>query len=521
VILQEFVDKGADYHEISFMHSKGVDILSKSEVLLVSLNLTQDDGISNELFLKNSASNVLKRLLEGKFLTVDEKEPLVYFLSSSAVAIVHQMVVKRWKRQKVRGLRQLLHHVKSTVGLSNLVDARGDEHLAAMQGRSIIDCIVQNPNFVAPLLLSSSPNTSASLEAMAAGTSEAAAAISEKDAVRLGQMLVDGNFLTDCTTDAFNMFSATHIYSLSLGLSLSGIQGEPSDPDILLSLDRNKAVEEGLLSPKSKSPTGRKEDEKVDWLVDYDASVIANSLIALDLEFLHKLDLTELDFTGWKKGHQTMQDWIAFFNRTSYLVASEIVTCPWPDERKSLLEKLISVAVLLKDAHNYQSLFAVVGGLSLNCVSRLTDVWDKMDTRRTNQWEMLKALTASKNNFKEYRAALVSSSSDDTNGSKSSTIPYVGLLLQDILSIEEIPTFVASSTDEVKLLNFDRLRKLGMGKSILKRAQDSASSAQADADNNYEHVAEYLISKGVALDRDVLYLLSLKIQSRDKRKKRK
>lgn len=40
----------------------------------------------------------------------------------------------------------------------------------------------------------------------------------------------------------------------------------------------------------------------IESLNDADAATIACCLTAVDMEFLKNVDLTELDFTGWKKG---------------------------------------------------------------------------------------------------------------------------------------------------------------------------------------------------------------------------
>jgi hypothetical protein len=53
----------------------------------------------------------------------------------------------------------------------------------------------------------------------------------------------------------------------------------------------------------------------IESLCDVDAVAIANCLGAIDMEFLKNVDLTELDFTGWKKGKQVREvvDFFFFF----------------------------------------------------------------------------------------------------------------------------------------------------------------------------------------------------------------
>ena len=199
------------------------------------------------------------------------------------------------------------------------------------------------------------------------------------------------------------------------------------------------------------------------------------------------------------------------------------------------MEKLVDVGAILLEKRNYQSLFSVLGGLTLNCVTRLSELWEKSldgkvelntnlsplftfflsSLQHAQMWSALRHVTSSRNNFKEYRALIAK---DEPN-----TVPYIGLLLQDILSIEEIPVYVtqdrkfeSQETAALELLNFERLKKLGINKAVLLQAQ--INTVIEDPCNS--NLCEYLSSTGVALDRDTLYALSLKIQSRGNRTKK-
>jgi hypothetical protein len=325
----------------------------------------------------------------------------------------------------------------------------------------------------------------------------------------VGKTMLDCGLLVDSTSGAFMMFSSTHLYTMPLRLDFSALAlaSEGAEPEI-------------ILSPKSSTTSPGQTmrlDERIESLCDFEAAAIAKSLTAIDIELMKNVNVTEMDFTGWKKGSgQTIQNWIAFFNRVSYLIATEIVTCPWPEERKLLLERFVDLGALLLERRNFQALFAVVGGLTLNCVSRLADLWEKsLDSKRQACFALLQQVTSSRNNFKEYRALLARE--------EPNTVPYIGLLLQDILSIEEIPVYVSQDRkvdngdpSKLEMLNFERLRKLGLNKSVLLSAQRSAAAE----DPQSVHLCEYLSTSGIALDRDTLYTLSLKIQTRSNRVKK-
>lgn len=176
------------------------------------------------------------------------------------------------------------------------------------------------------------------------------------------------------------------------------------------------------------------------------------------------------------------------------------------EDRRSLLEKFVDVAVALRDSGNFHSMFAVVGGLTLNSTQRLTDLWSKgLDTKHQMLFAQLKAVTSSANNFKEYRTLLAAMPANTT------LVPYAGLMLQDILSIEEIPLWVSKASDGAEpMLNFERLRKFAAVKLAFKQAKERCAAPPGGVDA----LCTYLASDGIVLDRDTLYTLSLKVQSR-------
>jgi hypothetical protein len=478
------------YNQICIPHTRAVDILSASAVLLVSLNSDESDRA--DYVLRNASEKVLKRLVESGFLlAADSSGELRYSLTSSGIAIFHQLSVEKAKSENLALLKTLVATIVKEVGLKPRSLVEGDSvQIACLSGREIVDWMVKNGERIP-------------LEIRRVET------LDEKSALAVGKTMLDCGLLVDSTSGAFMMFSSTHLYTMPLRLDFSALAlaSEGAEPEI-------------ILSPKSSTTSPGQTmrlDERIESLCDFEAAAIAKSLTAIDIELMKNVNVTEMDFTGWKKGSgQTIQNWIAFFNRVSYLIATEIVTCPWPEERKLLLERFVDLGALLLERRNFQALFAVVGGLTLNCVSRLADLWEKsLDSKRQACFALLQQVTSSRNNFKEYRALLARE--------EPNTVPYIGLLLQDILSIEEIPVYVSQDRkvdngdpSKLEMLNFERLRKLGLNKSVLLSAQRSAAAE----DPQSVHLCEYLSTSGIALDRDTLYTLSLKIQTRSNRVKK-
>ncbi|KAF9435652.1 hypothetical protein BGZ76_005792 [Entomortierella beljakovae] len=101
-----------------------------------------------------------------------------------------------------------------------------------------------------------------------------------------------------------------------------------------------------------------------------------------------------------------------------------------PKYRARVMEKFISVAKISRDMGNYNTVMAIIGALSNSSIHRLTQTREILQGKEIwNTYKELEQLMSPERSFYEYRAALRST--------RSPCIPYLGIHLQDLLSISE------------------------------------------------------------------------------------
>lgn len=140
---------------------------------------------------------------------------------------------------------------------------------------------------------------------------------------------------------------------------------------------------------------------------------------------------------------------IDHFNLISMWVASEIVNTEDLKDRANALKKFIQVCDLLFELGNFNGLMEVVAGLSLGCVQRLHKTWSLAGSGLKSTFEKFSHIMTTKQNFQTYRHAL--------SGTKLPAVPYVGVLLRDLIFIEEGNPLKLSNG----FFNFDRIMLLG------------------------------------------------------------
>ncbi|KAN0064418.1 hypothetical protein ACQY0O_002616 [Thecaphora frezii] len=121
---------------------------------------------------------------------------------------------------------------------------------------------------------------------------------------------------------------------------------------------------------------------------------------------------------------------IAHFNYISAWVCSMILAQGKTKHRARMLEKFYNIASILRHDNNYGSLNSVLGGLSKTAVHRLKHTRELLKGRPINKtYQSLVRLMSSERSNAAYRLAL--------ENSEGPTVPYVGVHLQDILSISD------------------------------------------------------------------------------------
>jgi hypothetical protein len=135
----------------------------------------------------------------------------------------------------------------------------------------------------------------------------------------------------------------------------------------------------------------------------------------------------------------------------------------------------------------------LVSGLRCSSVSRLTRTWKGLGKKEIAAWEAMSEIFDAQGNFSTYRRLIHLAHNEPA-------LPYLGVVLQDLLMVEELPTLLQNN-----MVNFKKMRRFA---SLLK--EEIQDRQQAAARYSFEPTSafqEYLSSFGPLSDAD-LYKLS-------------
>ncbi|GAK66954.1 Ras GEF [Moesziomyces antarcticus] len=187
------------------------------------------------------------------------------------------------------------------------------------------------------------------------------------------------------------------------------------------------------------STTGRALDQKAvlrsisNTLMEVDDEVIATELTRLEWAYFTAIqprDLLRHILVPHDKRDGPVSRSISHFNYMSNWVCSMILAQGKTKHRARMLEKFFNIASILRHDNNYGSLNSVLGGLSKTAVHRLKHTRELLKGKAVNKaYQSLVRLMSNERSSAAYRLAL--------ENSDGPTIPYVGVHLQDILSISD------------------------------------------------------------------------------------
>ncbi|XP_065827866.1 ras-GEF domain-containing family member 1B-like [Oscarella lobularis] len=185
-----------------------------------------------------------------------------------------------------------------------------------------------------------------------------------------------------------------------------------------------------------------------------DADVLARQLVHIEMERLTNIGAEEFIQAFVDEGNKAttatafrdmkkttnLEAYVEWFNRLSYLVATEIcVGGQTPKHRVRVIEFFIDVARTCFRLGNFNSFMAIVSGLNMTPVSRLKRTWSKLPAGTDfNELEQQMDPTS---NFASYRGALtnaVESSSTEPTNAKKCVIPFFSLLIKDIYVLNQV-----------------------------------------------------------------------------------
>ncbi|KAK3537538.1 hypothetical protein QTP70_013503 [Hemibagrus guttatus] len=223
--------------------------------------------------------------------------------------------------------------------------------------------------------------------------------------------------------------------------------------------------------------------------------------LAEHLTFLEYKSIRRISFTDYQSyvmngsvmDNPTLERSIALFNGVSQWVQLMVLSKLTPQHRADVISKFIHVAQKLLHLQNFNTLMAVVGGLSHSSISRLKETHAHLSADVTKIWSEMTDLVSSKGNYSAYRKAY-----SECEGFK---IPILGVHLKDLIAVHVVfPDWIEESK-----LNLVKMQQLYITFKELMALQSSA----AHVEPNMDLINLLTLSLDLYYTEDEIYELSL------------
>ncbi|XP_061692288.1 LOW QUALITY PROTEIN: ras guanyl-releasing protein 3 [Syngnathoides biaculeatus] len=224
--------------------------------------------------------------------------------------------------------------------------------------------------------------------------------------------------------------------------------------------------------------------------------------LAEHLTFLEFKSIRRISFLDYKSyvlhgclvDNPTLERSIALFNGVSQWVQLMVLRKLTPQTRAKVITKYIHVAQKLLQLENFNTLMAVVGGLSHSSISRLKETQTYLSGEVVKMWREMTELVSSNNNYSYYRKAF-----NDSQGFK---IPILGVHLKDLIALHVVfPDWVEDSNK----VNLVKMQQLYMTFNELVSLQ----SGVAQVEPNMDLIYLLTLSLDLYYTEDEIYELSL------------
>lgn len=132
-----------------------------------------------------------------------------------------------------------------------------------------------------------------------------------------------------------------------------------------------------------------------------------------------------------------LESYVQWFNRLSYLVATEICSHLKKKNRVRMIEYFIDVAKECINIGNFNSLMAIIAGMNMCPVARLRKTWAKVNKAK---FSILEHQMDPSNNFSSYRSCLKAAiwrSEGAVDDRERVIIPFLSLFVKDVYFLNE------------------------------------------------------------------------------------
>ncbi|XP_015673977.1 ras guanyl-releasing protein 3 [Protobothrops mucrosquamatus] len=228
--------------------------------------------------------------------------------------------------------------------------------------------------------------------------------------------------------------------------------------------------------------------------------------LAEHLTFLEYKSFRRISFTDYQsyvihgclENNPTLERSIALFNGISKWVQLMVLSKPTPQQRAEVITKFINVAQKLLQLQNFNTLMAVVGGLSHSSISRLKETHSYLSSEVTKDWDEMTELVSSNGNYCNYRKTFA----DCVNFK----IPILGVHLKDLIAVHVVfPDWI--NKDKVNLVKMQQL-------SITLSELVALQTASHHLEPNMDLINLLTLSLDLYHTEDDIYKLSLVLEPR-------
>ncbi|XP_058255349.1 ras guanyl-releasing protein 3 isoform X1 [Hemibagrus wyckioides] len=223
---------------------------------------------------------------------------------------------------------------------------------------------------------------------------------------------------------------------------------------------------------------------------------LAEHLTFLEYKSIRRISFTDYQsyvMNGYVMDNPTLERSIALFNGVSQWVQLMVLSKLTPQHRADVISKFIHVAQKLLHLQNFNTLMAVVGGLSHSSISRLKETHAHLSVDVSKIWSEMTDLVSSKGNYSAYRKAY-----SECEGFK---IPILGVHLKDLIAVHAVfPDWIEESK-----LNLVKMQQLYITFKELMVLQSSAAYVEP----NMDLINLLTLSLDLYYTEDEIYELSL------------
>ncbi|EYC14957.1 hypothetical protein Y032_0038g3542 [Ancylostoma ceylanicum] len=176
-----------------------------------------------------------------------------------------------------------------------------------------------------------------------------------------------------------------------------------------------------------------------------DAKVVAQQLTHIEMERFSMVGVDEIllalanndlaDLGRNRNGPMgSISFYVEWFNRLSSFAATEVLRQLKKKHRVEVIEYLIDVAKECCEIGNFNSLMAIVAGLSLPAITRMKRTWSRVEKSKL---EILQHQLDPSGNFLSYRATMKAAQwrAESAGSCQRIVIPFFVLLLKDLFLV--------------------------------------------------------------------------------------